>query len=151
VARRNSEYGFRPDGQPRDPWHNRADAQALGYSSPYAFRKARAEERGYSIAQGRGHARFGEVPISRELRQWAQLPGAPTTTGWRQASRMARLSSDVGRLLNGRLTPRQFDGKWGGKQIGVYEAPSAAEVQATARVEGPPHGRPYRRVFARAA
>lgn len=37
-------YGRRSDGTPRDPWHSVADARALGYSSPFAFRVSHGEK-----------------------------------------------------------------------------------------------------------
>jgi hypothetical protein len=62
---RPTKYGRRPDGRPRDPWKRGEDAQALGYSSPAAFRAARGERLGYSRGQSVGHPEPGDEPVSQ--------------------------------------------------------------------------------------
>jgi hypothetical protein len=123
----------------------RAEARRRGVTV-YRVRVERALAQGLSPRVGVGHARSerGELPLSRLPRVWTELPGQPITHGGRQASRMAKLSGDQGRLLRGRLTDIQFDRRWAGKSIGPYQVPSAREVRAEARTRGPRPPKPYR-------
>jgi hypothetical protein len=128
----------------------RVEARRRGVSV-HRVRVDRARAKGFSTSQARGHPRTGEPPLSRIQSEWTQLPGAPISTGTRQAGRMARLSGDIGRLTTGQLSPESFNDKWANRRIGTYEAPTAAEALAHARAQGPSPDRPYRRLGARAA
>jgi hypothetical protein len=110
---------------------------------------ARRHTPGISTGQASGRAGPGEVPLSRLGRVWTELPGQPVTQGTRDSGRMALLNNDIGRLKSGDLTPEEFDQRWGGKRIGPYEVPTAAEALANARARGPSPDRPYRRLSAR--
>ncbi|MGA8725556.1 MAG: hypothetical protein WB565_10975 [Acidimicrobiales bacterium] len=133
-------------------------ARSAIYRTEAVARIARAEKRGLSRGQARGHPRRGEVRISGIEVQWSDVP---TTEGMRdlvtstprQHSRVGLYLADIHRLLHFNLTELDFEERWRNRarEAGGYELePDAGRVLALVLFSGPPPVDRYRRISAEA-
>lgn len=101
-------YGRRRSGEPRDPWHNSADAEALGYSSTWKFRLAEGRRnRPLATAReiaGHGGNRYAVTLIDKQGR----LVTVPDLD-YRSAKRAGRIAQQQGRVARGEADGAEYE------------------------------------------
>lgn len=117
------------------------------YRAEYAARKARAEKRGMSLTQARGHARAGERSIAElnarprietvlytDAEGNARVEDLPVT--FRESSRASKYWHRVNQLDAGRLSPAEFR-RWVKRQgpVGGYRLVSDPDLVLAMLIE----------------
>ncbi len=117
----------------------RGEARRRGVTLAHV-RADRARAVGLDPRIGLGHARPGEIPLSRRERRVVDLGGPespikPITLrgGGKDAGRVYNLIRDMADLLSGDLAPATWDSRWRGKTFGGQKLPSASVVLAAAQ------------------